>query len=60
MSLNPTNAREDEEIELDEPEYDEDRIRASLFDDQDEDIDDDAIIEDIDLDDLAAMEGPDA
>jgi hypothetical protein len=58
--------REDEEErdDLDAPRVDEiepdERVTSRLADDSPEAIDDDDLIEDIDLDDLAAMEGPDA
>jgi hypothetical protein len=50
---------EGEPPQVDELEPDE-RVTSRLADDAPEAMDDEDLIEDIDLDDLAAMEGPDA
>ena len=70
MPRNPKDSqiREDEEERddvaaprVDENEVEDEEERVSKRDeDEDEEIDDDDVVEDIDLDDLSAMEGPDA
>ncbi len=60
--------REDEEERddvaaprVDENEVEDEEERVSKRDeDADEEVDEDAVVEDLDLDDLSAMEGPDA
>lgn len=59
-----SHVRELDDDEAEPPQVDElepdERVTSRLADDSPEEIDDDDLVEDIDLDDLAAMEGPDA
>lgn len=55
---------DDEHDDAEPPQVDEiepdERVTSRLADDTPEELDDEDLVEDIDLDDLSAMEGPDA